>query len=107
MALSISVRDKHDQAEKSISLYIQEYEFLMERIENTDGFPLLNSVLLNYYGIGEVYINELPAFKNEILAFEAHYTQACSREMTKFLVELGLLVEYAITEKKTIQFVGD
>jgi hypothetical protein len=107
MALSISVRDNHDQAEKSTSLYIQEYEFLMERIENTEGFPLLNSVLINYYGIGEVYINELPVLKQEILEFEAHFTHACSKKMSECLEELLLLVEYAITERKTIQFVGD
>ena len=50
MALDITVNDSHDKPEMSIPLFMEDYDSIMKKIENMDGFDIIKKSLSDYYG---------------------------------------------------------
>ena len=50
MALDITVNDSHDKPEMSIPLFMEDYDSIMKKIENMDGFEIIKKSLSDYYG---------------------------------------------------------
>ena len=107
MALDIFITDSHGNIEKSIPLRYEDYDTIMSLIESDPSFSLLKRVLADYYGDGEVYLNELENLKKEILAFKEQFKSHYPEGVLAFL-DKGLdIIDYAIRTRKTIKFAGD
>jgi hypothetical protein len=107
LALHIIAPDNHGRPEISIALRIEEYEFLMERIESHGDFPLLNQVLADYYGQSELYIEQIPLLRQELVAFDQQFQNSYTKEMVEFVAELFELITQATVNRRTIRFDGD
>lgn len=107
MALDILVTDAHGKADKSISLYIEDYDFVMDKIEHVNDFPLLKRILADYYGVSEVYLNELESLKREALMLGDKFGSAYPKAVSDFMAIFLNIIDYAIVNRKTIQLVGD
>ncbi len=107
MALDIVVNDSHGKIEKSISLYIDDYDFIMDKIEHSNIFPLLKKIFSDYYGDGEVYLNELECLKKEVLIFDEKFRSVYPKTISDFIAIFLSIIDYAVTNRKTIQLIGD
>ena len=79
----------------------------MRKLETQENFVLLKESLSDYYGVAEIYLNQLESLKSEVenfrLAFEPSFTSTLNEFVSDFLV----LINQAITTRRTIKFVGD
>jgi len=107
MALDIFVPDIHGSAEKSIPLYYDDYEVVMSLIEADSSFSMLKRIFENYYGDGEVYLNELETLRAEIATFEDRFKSHYSESVADFIGKFQHIVDYAIRNRKTIKSAGD
>jgi len=107
MALDIIISDSHGNQEKSIPLFFDDYDFIMSQIENEKQFPLLNKVFADYYGISEIYLNELSNIEKEVFQVKEKLGSACPQGLAEFIESFESLIEYAKKNDRTIQFVGD
>jgi hypothetical protein len=107
MAFDILIADSHGNAEKLISLYIEEYDFIMEKIEPLDNFSIIKKSLSNYYGESEVYLNELDNLKLEVLAFEENFQSFYPQAISAFISDFLKIIDYAIKDRRTLKFIGD
>jgi hypothetical protein len=106
MALDITVNDSHDKPEMSIPLFMEDYDSIMEKIENLDGFDIIKKSLADYYGESQVYINQLDDLRLEILSIKELFHDSFVKTL-KFLSDFLNLIEYARNKRKTIKFIGD
>lgn len=107
MALDIFIDDINGSGEKSIPLYYDDYESVMSFIEADSSFSLLKRILESYYGDGEVYLNELETLRAEIKTFEHRFKSHYSESVADFIGKFLVMVDYAITKRKTIKSAGD
>jgi hypothetical protein len=107
MALDILITDQHERILRQIQLDINVYDFIMEKTENDNDFYILKKSVNDYYGESEVYLNELESLMLEVAAFKKSFESSYSNEVNDFISDFSNLINYAITERKTIKFVGD
>ncbi|MBY0534627.1 MAG: hypothetical protein K2P88_02160 [Chitinophagaceae bacterium] len=107
MALDILVNDLHDDIEKSISLYLDEYDKIMECIENTNDFKLIRSALSDYYGEHEIYIDDLEDLYKETLKLKEEFGSSHLNEVVRFIDDFLGIIGYAVKFRRTIKFIGD
>jgi hypothetical protein len=107
MALDIFVTDTHGSVEKSIPLYYEDYEVVMSLIEADSSFSILKRILEDYYGDGEIYLNELESLRAEIAAFKGQLKSHYPESVADFIGEFLSIVDYAIRNRKTIKSAGD
>lgn len=107
MPLDIMINDNHDKAVKSIPLYLEDYDIIMEKVEEIYNFPLINKSLSNYYGESEIYLNELNAFKLELLNIKGMLDASSLETTNLFLNQFLNLIDHAIMQRKTIKLIGD
>lgn len=107
MALDILVNDYHDNQEKSISLYLDEYDNIMKRIESLDDFELIKKAISDYYGEYEIYLNELDNIKVEAQELKELFQSYDSKALQNFIDEFLNLIDFAIRHHQTIKFIGD
>jgi len=107
MALDILITNDHGKADKSISLYTEDYDFVMDKIEHVNDFPLLKRILADYYGESEVYLNELEILKREALMLNEKFGSAYPKAISDFMADFFNIIDYAIMTRKTIQLIGD
>ena len=107
MALDIVVTDPHGKIDKSVLLYIDDYDFIMDKIEHSNVFPLLRRIFADYYGEGEVYLNELEILKKEILMFDESFGSVYPKTTGDFIAIFLSIIDYAVMNRKTIQLIGD
>ena len=107
MALDIFIFDFHENVEKSISLYLDEYDKIMEYIENTDDFIIIRKAMSDYYGEHEIYLNELENLNKEALNLKDVFKSSHSNALNIFIDDFLSLVDYALKYQRTIKFIGD
>jgi hypothetical protein len=107
MALDILVTDFHDNIDKSIPLYLEDYDSIMEYIENTNDFTLIRKALLNYYGDCEIYLDELNMLNEEVLSLKDGLKSSDSKSAKSFVDSFLNLIDYALKHHRTIKFIGD
>ena len=107
MALDILVSDLSDKVEKSVSLYLEEYNSIMERIENNNDFALVRKAISNYYGEYEIYLNELDKLNKEALHLKDSFKHSHSQNLKEFIEEFLDIIDYALKHHRTIKFIGD
>lgn len=107
MALDIIITDSHGSTEKIARLFVEDYEYIITKVEVSDDLPLLKSILSNFYGDSEVYLDDLENLKSEILSFEGKFKLSYPRTVADFIAEFLIIVEYAIKNRKTVKLVGD
>ncbi len=107
MALDILVNDSHGKIDKSISLYIEDYDFIMDKIEHSNVFPLLKKILVDYYGDVEIYLNEHESLKKEVLMFDDIFRSVYPKTTGDFIAVFLNIIDYSIVNRKTIQLIGD
>ena len=107
MALDIFISDSHDTPEKLLSLYIEDYDLIMEKIDHLSNFSLIKKNLSDYYGENQVYLNELHSLRAEVKDIKKLFQFSSSQTALQFLYRLSDLIDYAIEHKRTIRFVGD
>jgi hypothetical protein len=107
MALSILVDDGHNNVEKIIHFFIDEYDFVISKIEQIDGYPILKKALKEYYSDFEIYLTEIEPLKSEVNAFIIQFESDCPGDIKSFLESFQLLIGHALLFKRTIKFVGD
>ncbi len=105
MAFDIIVDNKAEK--RSISLFIDEYDFIIMRIENDRRFNLLQEVFKDYYGESEIFLNQLEPLRSEILTFKLVFYSSLSQSLQKFIDEFLNLADVAILGRFTIKFAGD
>ncbi|MEI9811056.1 MAG: hypothetical protein WDO16_25985 [Bacteroidota bacterium] len=104
MPLDILIDTGSKENAKPLMLFIEEYDSIMEVLEKEESFPIMKTILLNYYGESEVYINKLTALRQEVMQFK---TFKVSEKVGAFLNEFVKLIESAEREKCTIKLIGD
>jgi hypothetical protein len=107
MALDILITDSHGDTEKIARLFIEDYEYIIAKIEVSDDLHLLKSILKNFYGDSEVYMDDLENLKSEIQSFEETFKLSYPKTVADFITEFLIIVEYAIINRKTVKLVGD
>ena len=104
MPLDILIDTGNDKETRALMLLIEDYNTIMEASKGKAAFPILNRVLLDYFGDAEVYLDELTELKQEVTQLKAFITQEGT---IGFLKEFLRLIEEAETKRCTIKFVGD
>ena len=66
MAFDIDIDFGNKENSFCISLEFSDFNILFDAIKNTDNFVLLKRCLANYFG-SEIYLNELIAFRKEVI----------------------------------------
>lgn len=107
MALDILISDNHDKTIKSIPLFLKNYDPIMEQIESRNNFFILNRILSDYYGEGEVYLDELNSLKSEVMELKLLFRISDPNKTKIFLNDFLELIETAIKQNKTIKLIGD
>ena len=107
MPLDILITDFHENIEKSIPLRISDYDLIRRKISDLKNFPLLEKCLSNYYGDYEIYLNQVPDLKKEVLTFRNLFKPSFSESLKDFISGFLDLIEYAIENRRTIKFIGD
>ncbi len=90
-----------------MSLEFSEFNILFDVIKEQDNLPLLKRCLANYFGDGEIYLNELNDLKIEIIKVRNIVKNTSHSFMENLLVNFLILIEIAIREHKCIKFFGD
>jgi len=107
MALDIVVAGSNGKIDRSISLYIEDYDFIMDKIEHSNAFPLLKKTFADYYGESEVYLNELDSLKKEVLMFNESFGFGYPKTIGDFIANFLTIIDYAVMSRKTVQLIGD
>lgn len=107
MAFDIDIDLGNKENTFCISLEFNDFNILFDAIKNTDNFALLKRCLANYFGDSEIYLNELIAFRKEVIEVSSILENTSTSSIKKFLVKFLTLIEIAISKQKCIKFWGD
>jgi hypothetical protein len=105
--LDIGINNGHGEMDLFVTLGMDDYTEIIEIIKASMSFPILNKNISDYYGEGEVYLNELNQLKGEVLRLQDCFKSLSPDSVFKFLTTFENLIETAIVERKTIIFLGD
>ncbi len=107
MALDILVSDFHHNIEKSIPLYLEDYDSIMEYIGGMNDFIFIRKAFANYYGDYEIYLNDLSVLNEEVLNLRYGLKSSDSKSAKVFIDSFLNLIDYAVKHHRTIKFIGD
>lgn len=107
MPLDILINDFHDNVEKSIPLFLEDYDVIMEYIESRNNFILIRKAISNYYGDFEIYLDELDELNKEVLNLRDVLKSSDSESAKVFIDRFLNIIEYAINHHRSIKFIGD
>lgn len=107
MAFDIIVDNGHNNIEIIIHFFIDEYVFVISRIDKSNNYPILNIALKDYYGEYEICLNEVEPLKSEVIAFINQFESDCPDNIKIFMESFRLLIEHAMLFNRTVKFVGD
>ena len=107
MAFDIYVTDSHGNIEKSIPLFAEDYDYIMNIIEQTESFLLLKKVLADFYGENEIYLNDLEILQAEIALLKKRLTTNSPSSILDFVNQFLDVLRFAIANRRTIKFAGD
>lgn len=107
MAFDIYVDDGHNNIEKIIHFFINEYNFVISKIEQSNNYPIMNNALKDYYSECEIYLNEIEPLKSEVNAFILQFESDFPDDIRTFMESFRLLIEHALLFSRTIKFAGD
>jgi len=103
----ILTTDSKGSPEKLIPVSLEASDSILEKIENIEGFELIRKVFADYYGQDEIYLNNLENLRAEVLVLKELFQSDSLQRVNDFLIDFLSLIEYAITSRRTIKFVGD
>lgn len=106
MPLDIFLDDNSNYSKKQLSLFIEDYEIIMEKMDEAPGFPIIQRIFSDYYGKNEVFLSELEHLLAELLSFKKQF-DSTTPSTTDLLSDLINMVMRAIDKRKTIKIVGD
>ena len=106
MPFDIFLDDNSNNSKKQLSLYIEDYEVIMQKMDEAPGFPIIQRIFSDYYGQNEVFLAELEQLLSELLSFKKLFdsTTPLTNELLSDFISLVML---AIHKRKTIKVVGD
>jgi hypothetical protein len=82
MALYFFVTDPHGNVEKTVPLFVDDFDKIMSLVDTDQSFVIIRRILNDYYGESEVYLDELKALKYETGSrFKDAYLQIHDCEM--------------------------
>jgi hypothetical protein len=106
MAFDIFLDDNSDNSKKQVSLFIEEYDIIMEKMDAAPGFPIIQRIFSDYYGRNEVFLSELEHLLSELLSFKKLF-DSTTPSTNDFISDFIKLVMRAIDKRKTIKVAGD
>lgn len=107
MAFDIFITDSHGNIEKSIPLFIDDYDYIMNIIEHNESFGLLRRVFADFYGENEIYLNELEPLQTEIILLKEKVKINSPSSVLDFITRFFDILKFAVDNRRTIKFVGD
>lgn len=109
MALDIEIDQVSEGKANSISLYYNEYNLILDRLQQEENFPILKRCLSDYFGEYEIFLNELRELKSEVDSLKKLYVKSDENTMKTiiFLNNFSTLIGEAIKLRKTLKFIGD
>jgi hypothetical protein len=107
MAFDIFITDSHGNIKKSIPLFAEDYDYMMDIVEQTKSFLLLKKVFADFYGENEVYLNDLEMLQSEITLLKGKLTINSPSGLLDFINQFLDILMFAIENKRTIKFAGD
>lgn len=107
MALDILVTGLHDEIEKKLSVYLEEHDFIVSKIEGNNNFPILKRIFSDYYGEDEVYLNDLESLRLEVLSFEKMFDLSFPSGFSEFIANFLVIIDHSIETRRIIKIVGD
>jgi hypothetical protein len=107
MPLDIVIESFNGQDQKSIPLYLDDYDQIMEVIANYGSqFSLTSAALANYYGDFEVFHENLSALKQEATLL-INKDESFSKSTKEFLDDYIKIIQLAIESRQSLKFFGD
>jgi hypothetical protein len=106
MAFDIYITGFREKIEKQVSLRLSDYYIIKEKINCQEKFPIMKKCFNDYYGEYEIYFNELPDLKEEVLSF-SNINSLNSDSLKNFISLFLEIIDYAIKNNQSIKFVGD
>jgi|SRR5687768_7370778 hypothetical protein len=106
MPLDIFLDVNTDSRKKQISLFIEDYEIIMKKMEEAPDLPIIQRIFSDYYGKNEVFLADLEHLLSELLSFKKLF-DSTTPSTTDLLSDFINLVMFAIDKRKTIKIAGD
>jgi hypothetical protein len=106
MPLDIFLDDNSNNSKRQVSLFIEDYDIIMKKMDEAPDFPIIQRIFSDYYGENEVFLAELEHLLTELLSFKKLFGSATPLT-TELLSDFINLVMLAIHKRKTIKIVGD
>jgi hypothetical protein len=106
MPLDILLDVNSNNRRKQLSLFIEDYEIIMKKMNEAPGLPIIQRIFSDYYGEDEVFIAELEHLLSELLSFKKLF-DSTTPSTTDLVSDFINLVMLAIDKRKTIKIVGD
>ncbi len=107
MALDFFVTNSKGGLEKSILLYLEDYDELCSLIEKSGEVDLIKRIISNYYSDYEFYNNELPILKEEVFRIRILIKESDFIQLRIFVDDFLEMINWAINNHQTIKVEGD
>lgn len=96
------------QPEKHMSVYIDDFGFIWEKVQSSDEYPLLKKVFKDPYGDeGEIFIDQLEQAASEVQQFKNQLETDASESVKNVTTQYGELIQFAIDNRLSIIYLPD